>query len=126
MLDHDDTPSLSSLITFARRMRAHPTRSEALLFGQLRKRKLGARFRRQHVFALGYIIDLYAPCYKLVVEIDGGIHRKPERARLDAQRQRELEAFYGLRFVRLTAELVERDPRAAAEIVRAALARADC
>ena len=110
--------------SFARWMRAHPTRSEALLFGQLRKRKLGVRFRQQHVFALGYIVDLYAPCAKLVVEVDGGVHRKPEQARLDAQRQRELEAVYGVRIVAVTAELVERDPHAAADIVRAALSLA--
>ena len=120
-MHYDDTPSLSALITYARRMRQNPTRSEALLFGQLRKRKLGPRFRRQHVFPLGYIVDLYAPCWKLVVEVDGGIHRDPAVARADARRQAVLEAVYGVRFVRVPAELVERDPRAAAEIVAAAL-----
>lgn len=120
-MHYDNTPSLSALITYARCVRQHPTRSEALLFGQLRKRKLGPRFRQQHVFPLGYIVDLYAPCEKLVVEIDGGVHRAPERARLDAVRQRELEAVYGVRFVRVSAELVERDPAAAAAIVEEAL-----
>jgi very-short-patch-repair endonuclease len=120
-MHHDNTPTLCSLISFARRMRKHPTKSEALLFGQLRKRKLGVRFRRQHVFPLGYIVDLYAPCAKLVIEVDGGFHLDPERARADAVRQAELEAVYGVRFVRVSAELVERDVLAAVEIVRAAL-----
>src|SRR5579863_2684990 len=102
-MHYDDTPSLSWLITFARWMRKHPTRSEALLFGQLRKRKLGVRFRQQHVFPIGYIVDLYTPCAKLVVEIDGGVHRDPARARRDAARQRALETVYGVRFVRVSA-----------------------
>ena len=67
---HDDEDG-----AFARRMRAHPTRSEALVFGQLRSASsmLGSgrapgsdrRERRGNVFALGYIVDLYAPCYTL-------------------------------------------------------------
>ncbi len=36
-------------------------------------------------------------------------------------RQAELEAVYGVRFVRVSAELVERDVLAAVEVVRAAL-----
>jgi len=45
----DDGPSLFSLVRFARAMRKAPTRSEALLWAQLKKRKVsGARFRRQH------------------------------------------------------------------------------
>lgn len=121
MLEHDDAPTLFTLIRFARRMRREPTKSEALLFGQLRKRKLGVRFRLQHVFPLGYIVDMYAPCAKLVVEVDGGIHRDAEHAKRDAIRQAELEAVYGVRFVRVSAELVERDVLAAVERVRAAL-----
>ena len=79
------------------------------------------RFRFQHVFPLGYIVDFYAPCAKLVVEVDGGIHLDPEHARADAVRQAEIEAVYGVRFVRVSAELVERDVLAAVELVRGAL-----
>ena len=99
-------------------MRKAPTRSEALLWAQLRGRKVGARFRRQAVLGR-FIVDFYAPCHRLVVEVEGGVH-EAQRA-YDSARQAELERVYGVRFVRVSAELVERDVRAAAEIVRRAL-----
>jgi very-short-patch-repair endonuclease len=115
----DDAPSLFSLIPFARTMRKRPTRSEAILWSQLRQRKVsGARFRRQHPLGGSYIVDFCAPCERLVVEVDGPIHLAQRH--YDARRQRVLESL-GYRVVRVSAELVERDVRAAVAIVRAAL-----
>jgi very-short-patch-repair endonuclease len=89
-----------------------------LLWQQLRARKLGVRFRRQHPFGR-FVVDFYAASAKLVVEVDGGVHI--EQVAYDLARQSEIERLYGVRFVRVSAELVEGDPRRAAEIVRAAL-----
>ena len=109
------------LIPFARAMRKAPTRSEALLWAALRQRKVaGARFRRQHPLGGAYIVDFCAPCERLVVEVDGGVHLA-QRER-DARRQRVIESL-GYRVVRVSAELVERDVRAAVAVVRAALGR---
>ncbi|HSQ63301.1 MAG TPA: endonuclease domain-containing protein [Polyangiaceae bacterium] len=116
----NDAPSLFLLTTFARRMRMAPTKSEALLWQQLRGRKLGARFRRQAVLG-GCIVDFYAPCERLVVEVDGAVHRTPEARVHDARRQAWLELAFGVRFVRVDAELVERDVLAAVARVREAL-----
>ncbi len=119
----NDTPSLFSLVPFARAMRKEPTRSEAILWAQLRGRKvLGARFRRQAVLGR-FIVDFYAPCERLVVEVDGAVHLRIEQQRRDALRQSELEREHAVRFVRISAELVERDVLAAVAGVRAALAR---
>ncbi len=115
------TPSLFTLVTLARRMRCAPTKSEAILWSRLRQRRLvGARFRRQHPLGGAYIVDFCAPCEKLVVEVDGGVHRA--QAAYDAHRQRVIEAL-GYRVVRPSAELVERDVAAAVALVRAALGR---
>jgi guanylate kinase len=116
-----NTPSLVVLISLAREKRRGPTKSEALLWAQLRGRKLGVRFRRQHPFAIGYIVDFFAPAVRVVVEVDGGVHLGEEHARRDAWRQREIEETYGVRFVRVSAGLVERDVLRAVEIVRAAM-----
>ena len=113
-----DSPSQLFLIQRAREMRKAPTRSEALLWAQIRGRKLGARFRRQAPLDR-YIVDFYAPCHKLVVEVDGAIHDSQREQ--DSTRQCELESLFGIRFVRIRAELVERDVRAAVEMIRAAL-----
>ncbi len=102
-------------------MRKGPTRSEALLWAQLRGRKAGGRFRQQAVLGR-FIVDFYSPCDRLVVEVDGGVHLGAEQRRLDAARQADLEELYGVRFVRISAELVERDVLAAVAMIRAALA----
>ena len=117
----NDAPSLFLLTTFARRMRMAPTRSEALMWGQLKGRKVdGVRFRRQAVLG-GCIVDSYAACERLVVEVDGAVHRTAEARVHDARRQAWLEGALGVRFVRVDAELVERDVLAAVERVREAL-----
>ena len=90
----------------ARNGRKGPTKSEAILWQALRNRGLGERkFRRQH--AVGpYILDCYCHDESLAIEVDGGIHEGQTTA--DAQRQRALESA-GVRFVRITADLVEND-----------------
>jgi very-short-patch-repair endonuclease len=101
-------------------MRKRPTKSEALLWAQLQGRKLGVRFRRQAPVD-NFILDFYAACARLGVEVDGGVHDTLERRRYDALRSEVLLRFYGIRVVRVRAELVERDVRAAVAVIRAAL-----
>jgi very-short-patch-repair endonuclease len=109
---------LFKLTQFAREMRKAPTRSEALLWAQLRGRKIGPRVRRQHVLH-PCIVDFYVASHRLVVEIDGGIHA---RQRIyDARRDAFLVHTYGVRIVRIYASLVERDVLAAVALVRNAL-----
>ena len=56
-----------------------------------------------------------------MIEVDGGIHQKPEVACHDRDRQRILEQDFGLRFLRLTNEDVLHRP---AEAIAAILAAA--
>jgi very-short-patch-repair endonuclease len=114
-----DAPSLFTLTQFARFHRKHPTRSEALLWSAVRNRQLGPRFRRQHPFAVGFIVDFYCPSYRLVVEIDGSVHHGLEA--FDVARDAELAATFGVRVLRLPASLVERDLAVAVACVREAL-----
>ncbi len=101
MHHRNDTPSLFTLVRFARENRKAPTRSEALLWRELRARRLGFYFRRQHPIS-AYIVDFACTTRRLVVEIDGGVHRA-QRER-DAYRQRVIEGP-GWRVVRVEAEL---------------------
>jgi len=99
-------------------MRKAPTRSEALLWAQLRGGKLGVRVRRQHPL-WPYVVDFYVPAHRLVIEVDGGIHRfQREHDRLRAS---FLANTYRVRVLCIDAALVERDVLAAVAIVRAAL-----
>lgn len=62
------------LIHQARHMRQHPTKAEAMLWNELRGKKLaGFKFRRQHPIRT-FIVDFYCPAKKLVIEIDGPVH----------------------------------------------------
>ena len=111
-------PSLFTLTKFAREMRKDPTRSEALLWAQLRGRKLGPRVRRQHPL-WPFIVDFFVPAHALAIEVDGAVHRfQREHDRL---RDAKLAALHGVRVLRIDAELVERDVLAAVAMVRAAL-----
>lgn len=98
--------------------RSTPTWSEQMLFQCLKGSAVGVRFVRQAVVGRRWVVDLYAPSARLVVEIDGGVHR--DRVRKDARRDRELRQF-GYRVLRLPAELVEKDVVQAVALVREAL-----
>ena len=59
----------------ARELRKAATPAETILWNQLRNRRLnGIKFRCQHPLG-SYIVDFYCPAHRLVVEIDGEIHR---------------------------------------------------
>jgi len=106
-----------TLALHAHTMRQAPTDSEARLWRALRSTQLGVAFRRQ-VPLLGFVADFYAPSARLVVEVDGGYHRR--RVNADARRDLKL-ARAGYRVVRLQAELVMRDLPAAVLAVRRAV-----
>ena len=86
----------------ARQHRTAPTPTEDKLWQELRNRKLGPRFRRQHPIDR-FIADLYCPEKNLVIEIDGPIHQYTHEE--DAVRQAFIES-HGLRVLRFTTEQV--------------------
>ena len=49
----------------------------------------GLKFRRQHLIGV-YKADFYCHAIRLVIELDGKIHDKPEVKILDEQRESEL------------------------------------
>jgi very-short-patch-repair endonuclease len=100
-------------------MRHHPTTSELVLWEYLEASQLGVGFRRQ--VAIGsYIVDFLAPSVRLVVEVDGGYHE--ERVRLDAARERRLVRS-GYTVVRVSGEIVVREPLQAVGVVVSVLGR---
>ncbi|MBI5047589.1 MAG: endonuclease domain-containing protein [Deltaproteobacteria bacterium] len=78
------------LKSFSRQLRNNSTLSEALLWNQLKARKIkGYQFMRQKPID-EYIVDFYCSKLKLVIEIDGESHS--EKADADLKRQKRLEA----------------------------------
>jgi very-short-patch-repair endonuclease len=103
----------------ARELRKNPTPSEDILWRALRYRRLDGRRLRRQVAIGPFIVDFYCPSERLVVEVDGAVHQEQKQA--DRARQELIESL-GIRFVRVTAEQVERDLPQALEAVRAAFA----
>ena len=99
----------------AREHRKNPTKSEKMLWQALRGKKLdGVKFRRQQT--IGYFIaDFYSSAYRLVIEVDGGIHEFQQEA--DAERDETMKIL-GLHVLRISAELVENDLPATLEKIR--------
>lgn len=91
-------------IQLAREFRKAPTKSEKMMWHNLRRNNFkDLYFRRQHVID-GYIVDFYCPKLKLAIEIDGSVHLK--QIREDGERQKILEAKK-IKFFRVSSWEVE-------------------
>ena len=99
----------------ARAFRKEPTQSETLLWQELRNRKLeGRKFRRQRPVG-PFVVDFLCLEERLVIEIDGPIHRSQSTA--DQERQQLLEAA-GLHVIRVSSTNVETDVNAVLKRIR--------
>ena len=76
---------------FARQMRAQPTDAERVLWQRLRHdiALSGSHFRRQALVG-PFIVDFASRKAKIVMELDGGQHRRQQAS--DSLRQRQIEA----------------------------------
>ena len=93
----------------AKALRQKSTSAESLLWKRLRRHGLcGFKVRRQHQIG-HYIVDFYCPALRLVIEVDGGIHKDPDQKAYDERRSLDL-MLTGLSIVRFTNEEVTRQP----------------
>ncbi len=81
------------LIPRKRELRQESTKTEKILWRELRaKRFSGVKFRRQH--GIGpYIVDFCAPRQGIVIEIDGDVHALPDQRIKDELRQKYIESL---------------------------------
>jgi len=82
--------AIKPLFQMARDLRNRSTNAETILWGYLKSKLLGFKFRRQHPFSI-YILDFYCHALKLVFEVDGSIHNLPEIKQNDEIRQSLLQ-----------------------------------
>ena len=92
------------LIEEAKRMRKEPTDAEAALWELLRDKKLGDKFRRQHLID-DFIVDFVCLSKNLVIEVDGGYHNDPTQKEYYQQRTLYLNEK-GFKVIRFTNEEV--------------------
>lgn len=101
----------------AKLLRKNLTASERILWEKLRgKQMLGLRFRPQHPIDI-FIADFYCHPLKLVIEIDGGIHRSHDQMEYDIGREGELENW-GIKVIRFTNEKVKNEIKSVLETIK--------
>jgi cyclase len=100
--------AIKHLYQRARELRNKATHAEEILWGFLRTKPLGYKFRRQHPYSI-YILDFYCHPLRLAVEVDGSIHDLDEVKQNDQQRQSLLEND-GLTIIRFSNHQVEHEP----------------
>ncbi len=101
----------------ASKLRREETMAEKVLWDHLKNRQIeGEKFRRQHPIK-DFVLDFY--CYKLrlVIEVDGRQHLKPEAKFYDKNRTEILEA-YSLVFLRFSNQMVLHSTQYVVDIIR--------
>ncbi|MCU0444432.1 MAG: leucine--tRNA ligase [Microscillaceae bacterium] len=83
---------------FAKNHKQNPTEAENILWQALRNKQLDIKFRRQHTIT-DFIVDFVCLPKRLVIEIDGEIHQKPENQEYDNIRTEILEEL-GFKVIR--------------------------
>ncbi|WP_449253402.1 endonuclease domain-containing protein [Brevundimonas naejangsanensis] len=101
----------------ARALRQSSGRAEERVWAALRGGRIdGHKFRRQHPVG-PYFADFACDRLRLIIEIDGGVHRLDEVAARDLERQRVLEAL-GWTVIRVTNDRVYEAPQFLVEAVK--------
>ena len=86
------------LTQFAKQLRKKSTNAEDLIWSQLRARQLhGIKFRRQQPIGK-YIVDFASFEKRIVIELDGGHHRKNKENDIERDRFLTGNGFTVLRF----------------------------
>ena len=99
--------AIKSMYQRARELRKNSTHAEIILWGYLKAKPLGYKFRRQHPYAI-YILDFYCHSLKLCIEVDGNIHTIKDVKENDLIRQKHLEDD-GIKVIRFeNSNLVEK------------------
>lgn len=89
----------------ARELRKNQTEAEKILWEAIRYKRLGFRFRRQHVIGR-FIVDFYCMQVNVAVEVDGDIHK--QQMDYDQARQDWLKDS-GVKVIRFSNERVMND-----------------
>ncbi|MBE0646362.1 MAG: endonuclease domain-containing protein [Bacteroidales bacterium] len=93
-------------LRFAKKLRSSMTEAEKILWDEIRNRKLNKlKFRRQHPVHF-YIADFYCHEKRLVIEVDGLVHKQRLVKEHDDTRTAELDRL-GIHVIRFTNEQIQ-------------------
>ena len=108
-MDNKKLFNLKKLKAFRSSLRRRSTSAEAILWNELKSKKLeGRKFRRQHSIG-SYIVDLCCPSEKLIIELDGNPHGEYVQIQKDTIRDNYLQKL-GYTVLRFENRLVFQEP----------------
>ena len=107
------------IFQIAERLRRDMTVTEKIIWDRVCKNQLGVRIRRQHP-VWKFIADFYCHEVKLIIEIDGGIHLRPENKEYDISRDTILKEFQ-IEILRFTNDEVINGPELVIEKIKRAI-----
>ncbi len=87
-----DMKSYVVLLEQSKEYRNNPTEAESVLWEELRGKKIGSKFRRQHP-VLNFIPDFVCLTKRLIIEADGSVHDSKEAKKYDQERTEELKKY---------------------------------
>ena len=91
------------LLQVSKELRKNQTKAEEIIWDNLKSKKLdGLKFRRQVPYDT-FVLDFLCPSRKLIIEIDGGIHKK---TKIRDQERDEYFMEKGYRILRIKNEEV--------------------
>jgi len=99
----------------SKQLRRTMTLPEILLWGEMRKRPGGFKFRHQHA-AGPYVLDFYCAAAGLAIEVDGKAHDMGTNPERDARRDDWLAA-QGILTLRILAEEILKDVEPAIRMI---------
>ena len=107
------------IFQIAERLRRDMTATEKIIWDRVCKNQIGVRIRRQHP-VWKFIADFYCHEVKLIIEIDGGIHLRPENKEYDISRDTILKEFQ-IEILRFTNDDVINGPELVIEKIKRAI-----
>ncbi len=107
-------------VALSRESRKNMTKAEKAFWHLVRNREIcNLKFRRQQIID-GLIVDFFCSEARLIIEIDGPIHKKKEKIEIDRQRS-EIFKRRGLEELRFTNDEVLHDPEGVQRAIKEAV-----
>jgi cyclase len=88
------------MFEMARLLRRNETEAEKLLWSKISHKQIGVKFRRQHPL-YEYVVDFYCHSHRLVIEVDGPVH-KMEGVNFDDSVRSEAFKEFKIEIIRFT------------------------
>ena len=107
----------AGLVERARELRKNQTPAEEILWEMVRDRRfLNLKFRRQHQIG-DYIADFYCHDLKLIIELDGSVHKLSDVEKKDIKRDKYLRSL-GFKILRIQNQTILDNPDNVLEMIQ--------